>query len=153
MARFYRLPCRYGGGLTDAHFPDMQAGFESALAIVLSSISGVHFMHQACGILGTYMSMNLEKFVLDEESGGYMKNIFKPVEITEETLGLEAIKSVGNGGNFLCEPMNAERCRSEFYISRLNQRMTYDEWERRGRKGVVAVASQHVQHRLESYVK
>lgn len=153
MSRFYGLPCRYGGGLTDAHFPDMQAGIESALAIALSSISGVHFMHQACGILGTYMSMNLEKFVIDEEIGGYVKNVLQPVEISDVSLALDSIKSVGGGGNFLTDPLTAARCRTEFFMPRLAQRINYYEWEKKGKKDVVAMASEHVNERLKSYVK
>jgi trimethylamine--corrinoid protein Co-methyltransferase len=153
MARFYDLPCRYGGGLTDAHYPDMQAGIESAMAIALSSISGVHFMHQACGILGTYMSMNLEKFVIDEEIGGYIKNVLQPVEISDETLALDSIKEVGGGGNFLTDPLTAERCRTEFFLPKMAQRINYPDWVQNGKRDVVAVAAEHIRSRLESYVK
>ncbi len=153
MARFYGLPCRYGGGLTDAHFPDMQAGIESTLNIALSLASGAHYMHQACGILGSYTEMSFEKFVLDEEIGGMVKRAIRPVEISDETLALDAIDRVGCGGSFLMEPMTAKRCRTEFFMPKVSVRETYEKWESRGKEDVTKAAEKHVKERLASYIK
>ncbi|MDH3877200.1 MAG: trimethylamine methyltransferase family protein, partial [Desulfobacterales bacterium] len=70
MAQFYGLPSRGSGGLTDAHFPDMQAGIESTLALSQTIMSGANFILHACGILGSYISMSYEKFLADEELCG-----------------------------------------------------------------------------------
>lgn len=153
MARYYGLPCRYGGGLTDAHFPDMQAGIESTLNIALSLVSGAHYMHQACGILGSYTEMSFEKFVLDEEIGGMVKRAISPVEISDETLALDAIDRVGCGGSFLMEPMTAKRCRSEFFMPKVSIRETYEKWNSNGRADITKAAEQHVKDRLAAYVK
>ncbi|MCP4119780.1 MAG: hypothetical protein GY737_31150 [Desulfobacteraceae bacterium] len=153
MSRYYGLPCRYGGGLTDAHFPDMQAGIESSLNIALSLASGAHYMHQACGILGSYTEMSFEKFVLDEEIGGMVKRAVSPVEISDETLALDAIDRVGCGGSFLMEPMTAKRCRTEFFMPKVSVRETYEKWNGNGRADVIKAAEKHVKDRLAAYVK
>jgi trimethylamine--corrinoid protein Co-methyltransferase len=67
MARFYNLPSRSGGGLTDAHFPDGQAAAESALALSTAARSGINFILHSAGILGAYIAMSFEKFLMDEE--------------------------------------------------------------------------------------
>lgn len=153
MADYYGLPCRYGGGLTDAQFPDMQAGAESAMAIALSLVSGVHYMHQACGTLGCYTAMSFEKFVIDEEIGGFIKNAIQPLEINDETLALDTIRKYTSSGCFLYAEETLSRCRSEFFIPHLAQRSDYENWESAGKKDIVAIAQKHVQDRLVAYEK
>jgi trimethylamine--corrinoid protein Co-methyltransferase len=41
LARYYGLPCRSGGSLTDASFPDSQAGFESMMSLITTVASDV----------------------------------------------------------------------------------------------------------------
>jgi trimethylamine--corrinoid protein Co-methyltransferase len=65
LARFYRIPSRSGGSLTDAQIPDIQAGMESALVLSAAVRSGVNFILHSCGILGSYLSMSYEKFLVD----------------------------------------------------------------------------------------
>ena len=73
MARFYGLPSRSGGSLTDAHLPDMQAGIESAMALSTAIRSGINFILHGAGIMGTYIAMSFEKFMIDEELCGMVK--------------------------------------------------------------------------------
>jgi trimethylamine--corrinoid protein Co-methyltransferase len=153
MAQFYGIPCRYGGGLTDALTPDIQAGAESAMAIALSMVSGVHYMHQACGILGTYTAMSFEKFVIDEEIGGFVKRALQPIEITDETLGLDVIHRNAETGTFLYDQATLDRCRTEFFMPNLAQRTSYSNWVDSGRPEIVAIASKYVQKRLQDYEK
>ncbi len=61
MGKFYGLPCRGSGGLTDAQYPDMQAGIESTLALTTTVMSGAIFILHGCGILGSYLAMSYQK--------------------------------------------------------------------------------------------
>jgi trimethylamine--corrinoid protein Co-methyltransferase len=85
MARFYHLPSRSGGGLTDANFPDAQAGIESAMALITAVRNGINFILHACGILGAYVAMSYEKFIIDEELCGMLKKLIESIEISDET--------------------------------------------------------------------
>ena len=115
MADHYGLPCRYGGNLTDSFSINSQAGSESAMAMATSLLCGVHFMHQACGILGAYSAMSFEKFVLDEEACGLMKRALRPLDVSEESINLDLIARVGSGGSFLMTPETARQCRTAFF--------------------------------------
>ncbi|MCD4676622.1 MAG: trimethylamine methyltransferase family protein [Desulfobacula sp.] len=79
MARFYNLPSRSGGSLTDALCVDAQAGAESTLALLTAAGSGVNFILHACGILGSYTAMSFEKFLIDEEICGMVRNMIHPL--------------------------------------------------------------------------
>lgn len=153
MAAHYGIPCRYGGGLTDSFSVNIQAGIESALAVGASLFSGIHFMHQACGILGAYSAISFEKFVVDEEICGMARHAVRPLEITEESIGLELIERLGPGGNYLMQPETARQCRTAFYPGRLNVRSPYETWEAKDMGNVPARAARTVQERLESYTK
>lgn len=153
MAAHYGIPCRYGGGLTDSFSVNMQAGIESALAIGTSVMSGIHLMHQACGILGAYSAISFEKFVFDEEVCGMIRHAVRPLEITEESIGLDVIERVGSGGNYMMQPETARQCRTAFYPTQLNVRGTYEAWSEKGMGNALKRAARIVDERVDSYVK
>jgi trimethylamine--corrinoid protein Co-methyltransferase len=153
MAAFYRLPCRYGGNLTDAFSINFQAGSESALAMATSLMCGVHFMHQACGIMGAYSAISFEKFVLDEETCGLMKRALRPLEISDESINLDLIARVGSGGNFMMTPETAEQCRTAFFPAQIARKSAYEEWRQKDLGDTIHLAGEHFEKRLESYAK
>jgi trimethylamine--corrinoid protein Co-methyltransferase len=153
MARHYGIPCRYGGNLTDSFSLNVQAGNESALALSTGLLSDVHFVHQACGILGAYSAISFEKFVLDEEVCGLMKRALYPVDISEENIGLDLIERVGAGGNYMMTDETLMHCRTGFFPSCLAQRGTYEEWREKDLGDTARIAAKHVEERLEAYLK
>ena len=153
MARHYNIPCRYGGNLTDSFSLNMQAGTESAIALATSLLSGVHFVHQACGIMGAYSAISFEKFVVDEETCGIMKRALSPVDITDLSINLDLIETVGTSGNYLMMPETARHCRTAFFPYQLAQRGTYEDWQSNALGDTLQLASSHIQKRLDAYVR
>lgn len=153
MAEFYGLPCRYGGNLTDSYSINAQSGIESALLMVCPVISGVHFIHQSCGILGSYSAVSFEKFVIDEEVCGIIKQAVHPLEISEESINTDLIKRVGPGGSYLMQPETAKKCRTAFFPSRLTRKSTYANWESKDHGDMVGRAADYVKERLDGYIK
>ncbi len=103
LARFYNLPSRGGGALTDSLLPDAQSGYESMLNFMGAVQSGFNFILHAAGLLENYMSMSYEKFIIDDEICGLVKNFFQGIPVDEEHIALETIMHVGSGGNYLAE--------------------------------------------------
>jgi trimethylamine--corrinoid protein Co-methyltransferase len=153
MARFYNLPSRSGGSLTDANFPDAQAGVESALNLVTAARNGINFILHACGILGSYISMSYEKFIIDEELCGIIRKSLKPIEVTDESIDLPIIKEVGIGGEYLTQPKTLELCRTEFFLPEVMNRQDYIGWRGAGGKRVDEQASDVINKRLATYDK
>ncbi len=115
LARFYGVPSRGGGALTDSCTTDAQAGFESMFSLLTTIHSGTDFVLHSAGILSSYMAFSFEKFVIDDEMIGMMRHFMQGIEVTPETLGYEVIARVGHDGHFLGEDHTLERCRSEFW--------------------------------------
>jgi trimethylamine--corrinoid protein Co-methyltransferase len=153
MAQFYGLPSRGSGGLTDAHFPDMQAGIESTLGLSQSILSGANFILHACGILGSYISMSYEKFLADEELCGMLRRYLKPLDVTDDRIDLPTIKEVGVGGEYLTHERTFEHCRSEFYLPALMSRTDYESWSNAGKKTLKESATALLKKRLAEYVQ
>lgn len=153
MARYYNLPSRSGGGLTDALIPDAQAGAESALALSTAARAGINVILHSCGILGSYIAMSFEKFIIDEELCGITRKMLQPVEATQTSIDLDVIKKVGHGGQYLTHPTTFKRCRTEFFIPDLMCRSNYETWQKAGSKRIDEVAADRVTQRLASYIK
>ncbi|MGM0414257.1 MAG: trimethylamine methyltransferase family protein [Bacillota bacterium] len=101
MARYYGVPCRGGGALTDSLFPDAQAGYESMLNIMSAVNNGFNFILHAAGLLENYMSMSYEKFIIDDEICGIVNNLAEGLKVDEDQLAAEEIIKIGPGGNFI----------------------------------------------------
>ena len=153
MARFYHLPSRSGGGLTDANFPDAQAGIESTMALITAVRNGINFILHACGILGAYVAMSYEKFIIDEELCGMLKKLIESIEISDASLDLATIKEVGIGGNYLTQPKTFELCRTAFFLPELMTVQDYDSWRSAGGKRADERASDVLNKRLANYEK
>ncbi|MGD2187303.1 MAG: trimethylamine methyltransferase family protein [Desulfobacterales bacterium] len=153
MARFYNLPCRCGGGLTDAHIPDAQAALESAFSLSAAVRSGANFILHACGILSSFMAISYAKFVLDEEALAMTRRMMVPVEVSDDTLSLTSIKEVNIGGQYLTQPKTIELCWNEFFIPEIMKRKNYPRWQGDGCKRIDEIASDAVDRRLSEYQK
>ena len=151
MAKFYNLPSRCGGALTDAHIPDAQAALESAFSLLAAVRNGSNFILHSCGILSSYMSMSFEKFILDEEALAMIRRMLLPVDVSNDTLSLSAIEAVGIGGQFLTQPKTIERCWDEFFIPEIMKRKNYPKWQQGGSKRIDEIASEVVHQRLADY--
>ncbi len=145
LARRYGLPTRSGGALTDANYPDAQAGLESMMGLLTAVNAGADFVLHAAGILSSFLAFSYEKFILDDEICGRVRRFHQPPVVDDEDLAYDVIENVGPGGNFLRERQTVERCRSQFWEPTVSQRMGLDEWAKAGSPGVVERARQRWQ--------
>jgi len=151
LSKFYGIPCRSGGNLTDAKTADMQAGLESMLTILPSLMSGVDFVLQSCGILESFNTISYEKFIIDEETLTTVKRFVAGYEIREELMGLSMIEQSGPGANFLGEQHTIDFFRKEQYVSDLFSKEGYAQWEERGALTIEQKAGQSIEKRLREY--
>lgn len=152
MARFYGLPSRSGGALTDASFPDAQSGYESMFSLLTTVNSGIDFVLHAAGILSSFLAFSYEKFVLDDEMCGMVRRLLRGISVTPETLANDVISRVGSDGSFLTETHTVQRCRTEFWQPDVGDRRGLDAWMAEGRPDAVIRAQQRWHELLEGHV-
>jgi len=152
LAQFYKLPCRTGGMLTNAHCLDAQAAAEGTLMMTTAVRNGANFIFQACGQLGSYVSMSFEKWLFDEEVCRTLRRTLTAMNVTIESIDVETIKSVGSDGNYLTHETTFKHCR-RLYQPRLFTRDDYQKWYQKGARNVTTVAAEMLTKRLETYQK
>jgi len=145
LCRYYGLPSRTGGALTDSHTPDAQAGYESMFSLMTTFQSGIDVVLQAGGILSSYLSFSYEKFVLDDEICGLVRHWLKGIPVNEETLAFPVIAQAGPGGNYMMEMHTLDRCRTEFWQPAVSSRDGIESWMAAGRPDAAHRARQRWQ--------
>lgn len=145
LVRFYGLPSRASGALTDANYPNAQASLESMMSLLTAVNSGADFVLHAGGILSSYLAFSFEKFVLDDEICGRVRRFHQPLVVDDDTLAYDTIANVGPGNHFLGEDHTLERCRTAFWTPVVSDRLDLDDWIRSGRPDVILKARERWQ--------
>jgi trimethylamine--corrinoid protein Co-methyltransferase len=149
MARYYRIPSRGAGALTDAMRPDAQAGYESMMNLFSALQGGLHVVLHAVGALETLNSISYEKFLLDEEAVGMVKHIGRGVRVDEEALALETVREAGPGGSFLNATHTFVHFRDQLFFPQITRSRSYAAWRDGGRPTVVTEANRRCREILE----
>jgi len=153
LGRYYHIPCRSQGALTESFCLDYQAGMESSMMLTTAALSGVHVSLHACGTYGSMLAMSFEKFLADEDLCCAIKKLMKPIEFSKDDFAIDLIKKLGTSGTYLLESHTAKRCRSEFFIPDLNIRTIHSKWLEMEPRQIDQRASQLLEKRLLSYEK
>jgi len=128
LAKFYGLPARAGGGLTDSKGVDGQAGYEACLMLMSPVASGINFILHTAGILQYWLCMSYEKFIMDAEIAGIMRRFKKSIDVNENSLALDVIKHVGPGGHFLTQMHTKRNHKTEMRRPMLSDRQSFEGW-------------------------
>lgn len=142
MGRYYGIPSRGGGGLTDAKQLDYQSGFESVFTQMITGLSGVDFVLHAAGILASYSTISPEKFLLDCESIQYFDRFTRSVVVDEDHLTPERITATGSAGHFLDDD-TPDGARALFEPALANKQ-SHREWDQSGRQSLASSAGDRV---------
>lgn len=151
MGKFYNIPTRGGGLLTDAHIPDTQAGYEKVFTCLTPALAGLNFV-SGMGLNGTENTLSLEQLVIDDEIINYTKRILEGITVTDEKLAVDLIMKVGPGGSFLTEPHTLQHFREELWDAKVSQRESaWEQWEKKGKLDTRQRAHEIVKKILETH--
>jgi len=153
LGRYYGIPCRSQGALTESFCLDYQAGMESAMMMTTAALSGVDVSLHTCGTYGSMLAMSFEKFIADEYLCGALKKLMRPVEFSEEAFAMNLIKKLGTSGNYLMQNHTLKRCRTEFFEPVLGTRTIHDKWIQMAPREMEKQAGKILEERLSAYEK
>ena len=152
LARYYHIPSRTGGMLTNSHCLDSQAAAEGTLMMSTAVRNGANFILHACGQLGSYISMSFEKWILDEEVCRTLRRVLTAMNINVESIDVATIKSLGSDGNYLTHPTTFKHCRS-LYQPQVFTRDDFQQWSAKGARCVADKTETILAERLAQYRK
>ncbi|NOX63464.1 MAG: trimethylamine methyltransferase family protein [Chloroflexi bacterium] len=151
LARRYRLPFRGGGMFASAKIPDAQAGYESVMTMLPAIQARTHFILHAAGWLEGGLTAGYEKFALDCELLGMFHTLLNGLDISDETLALDAIAAVPPGGHHLGTEHTQRHFRDAFYRAQLFDYNSAEQWEAEGGRDAYVRAHDMYKQRLRSY--
>jgi trimethylamine--corrinoid protein Co-methyltransferase len=152
LARFYQIPSKGSGALTDSKTFDMQNGIERFMGLSTAVNAGHNYITCA----GTYessLSEALELLVIDDELIGMLKRGKLGIEVNETTLAhAEIISAFNLKKNYLGTKHSVKNTRKEIFVPKLMNREKRGRWLRSGSNGIFELAREKVKKILHSYV-
>ncbi|MFX0136936.1 MAG: trimethylamine methyltransferase family protein, partial [Candidatus Hodarchaeota archaeon] len=154
LARFYNIPSRGVGGVTDSKCLDIQNGIERLQTLLLAAQAGINYITCA----GTYESTlteALELLVIDDELVGIVKRALEGIKVDDETIALDVIKKIATstekGVSFLGEMHTLKHMKKELYIPKLLDRKRRSRWRKEGARDLIAIAKEKIDEIIKSY--
>lgn len=132
LARYYKLPYRGSGSLTNAKIPDAQAAYETMWTLWPAIQAHTNLLMHAVGWLEGGLTASFEKFIIDVELLAMFYRFLDGFTIDDDTLALEMIAQVGPGGHHFGTAHTQARYRTEFFQAALADRQPYDTWYETG---------------------
>ena len=151
LARRYRLPFRGGGMFSSSKIPDAQAGYESVMVMLPTILARTNFVLHAAGWLENGLVSGYEKFVCDCEILGMLHTWAKGMDLSDESLALDAIAEVPPGGHHLGTEHTMRHFRTAFYRAEIFDYNSAEQWELNGAEDTYTRAHKKVKNLLASY--
>ncbi len=134
IARYLKLPSFSSAGCSDSHLIDTQSAAEGAFSLLIASFSGANLVHGLSYLDGGNTG-SIDMITMNEETISMISRIMGGVEVSDETLALDAVDRTGPGGYFLMDDHTMAHFR-EFWNPTLISRMRYDNWAKVGAKSM-----------------
>ena len=151
LARRYGLPFRSGGMFASAKIADVQAGYESIMAMLPAVMGRVNFILHAAGWLENGLAAGYEKFVLDNELLGMFHKYLQGVDFSEEAFALDSIRAIEPGGHHLGTEHTIKNFRTAFYRAELFDYSSAEQWVIDGSKDGQQRANEKYKQLLKDY--
>jgi trimethylamine--corrinoid protein Co-methyltransferase len=120
------------------------------MTALLPALAGANTLYGA-GMLELGMTFSFEQLIIDDDIIAMVKKAMEGVPVSEETLAVEAIKSIGVGNDFIGHPSTMDNIDLPSDPKVINRDMLGD-WEKAGKKDLAAAAHEIVEDVLKNHV-
>lgn len=150
LAKYYNIPSRASGALTDAVDIDFQAGVESAMTLMAGVLSDVDLMYFSCGMLSGFNVTSLSKYIVDEQLIKMIKRIDKGINVDITRNYADEINKVGPRGSYL-KGRTPKDYRKEHFVPDVFVKIDFNSWKTDDAKSIKEKANNVVNERLANY--
>lgn len=150
LARRYSIPYR-SSNTCAANTVDAQAAYESVFSLWGCIQGGANLIKHAAGWLEGGLCCSYEKMMLDIDLLQMMAEFLTPLDLSEDALGIEAIREVGPGGHFFGSPHTQARYKTAFYSPIISDWRNYETWAQAGAPTSIEHANRLWKERLAMY--
>jgi len=134
LSNYLGLPSGAASSMSDAKAVDAQMGLEKAMSSLGVGLAGCNMVYESSGMMASLLGASYEAMLIDDEMLSQVYRILRGIEVTEETLGLDAIKEAVFGeGHFLGSQHTMQSMqRDYFWPSDLTDRQAPAVWAEQG---------------------
>jgi trimethylamine--corrinoid protein Co-methyltransferase len=151
MARHYGIPWRTSNTLGGAKTLDAQAGYESATTLMAVLLSGANYIWHSAGWNEAGMHCSMAKFIVDAEQCAMGYRMAEGLNWDDFDEALAAVRDIGPGGHYLGHPHTQENFQQAFFMPRMFDNNSFEQWMAEGSQDVTARALQTAKSLLQSY--
>ncbi|MHA1197084.1 MAG: trimethylamine methyltransferase family protein [Promethearchaeota archaeon] len=148
LAKYYGIPSRGPGAVTESKCFDVQNGFERFMTLLFAAGSGINYITCA-GTFESSLSEALELLVIDDELIDIIKRGLEGINVNDNTLAIDEIKTVAlENKNYLMLKHTSKNVRKEILVPKLVDRERRNKWWRNEAKDMIKRAAEKVQQIL-----
>ena len=148
----YGIPtCNAMAAFPNSKLIDYQNAFEKTHLALSAALSGAN-MIAFLGSVSQELAWSPLQAVIDNDAVNIIGRYIEGIEISDETMALDLIAEVGQSpGSFLGKKHTRENWQKEYYVPEVFDRLSFQDWERTGKKSVLDMAKQKVEEILASH--
>jgi len=135
---------------SDAHCLDAQASMEHSMGTLMAALDGANLIHDV-GYMGQGLLSNPASIVMCSEIISYVKRIIRGFDLSREKIGLDVIRDVGPGGQFLTVMHTKTHFTEELWQPKYLNRDSPQAWAACGGQTYEEVVTQKAIEILETY--
>lgn len=134
----------------DSKVADAQSAHETTMSALLAALAGANIIY-GLGMLEMGITFDYAKLVMDNEFATMIKKVISGIDVNEETLATEVIKSVGAGGEFVSHEHTYKHFKAEQSQSKLIDRRMGPDWLAMGGTDITQRANKVAQDLYTNY--
>jgi len=150
LYHYYRIPVWGTAGCSDANILDPQAAMECSLSVLTAALDGANLVHDV-GYLGQGSVGSPAMIVMCSEIISYVKRLTRGFELSDDRIGMEMIRRVGPGGNFLAEEHTLQFYREEHWQPKFSNRESPEVWQMKGGKNYGEIVTEETREILRTH--
>lgn len=133
ISNWLGLPSGVASSMTDAKAIDAQYGLEKGITALAAGLAGGNLIYESSGMTASLLGASFEAFVIDNDMLGAIYRSLRGIEVTEETLGYDAICAAILGeGHFLGSPQTYAAMERDYHYPVLADRDPPITWHEKG---------------------
>ncbi len=152
LARRYKLPYRTSN-TNAANSVDAQAAWESVFSLWGAIMGGGNLIAHGAGWMEGGLVASFEKFIVDIDLLQTVEEFLNPLDMSEDALGIEAMREVGPGGHFFGAAQTLARYTDAFYSPVLSDWRNFEQWQAAGSPTAEQKANRVWKQALDAYVQ
>jgi len=135
ISNWLGLPSGVAAAMTDAKAVDAQYGVEKGMTSLAAALAGGNLIYESAGMTAALLGASFEGFILDDEMHSMTFRALRGVEVSDATLGFDAIcASVLGEGHFLGSTETYGAMERDYHYPAMADREAPQTWADAGAK-------------------